>query len=273
MTRLGGFGVPGMGASDSISRRELLWGGDDSYHAALWKGGVISGAARDAGNTPTSVLRAGLVLGQLTSGGEHAEFNYDLTDGSQNVAGVLDHELRMTDFDANNADRVTRVLVRGPVKASMLLIEGSAFVGHAAEFIARRQMVGAGFIFDDDPFGYKAGLGARMTAKTADYTVLDSDNGTIFTNSGAAGAVIFTLPATAKRGLEFTFNVVADQSVTVTAGTADTLIAFNDLAADSIAFSTAAEKIGGTIRIVGDGSKWIAQVGLGAETQTPTIAT
>lgn len=42
------------------------------------------------------------------------------------------------------------------------------------------------------------GSSARtVTAKTADYTVLAGDSGTIFTNGGAAGLVVFTLPDTA----------------------------------------------------------------------------
>lgn len=114
----------------------------------------------------------------------------------------------------------------------------------------------------------------NVVAKTADYTVTFEDCGHLFTNRGAAGAVVFTLPAVAAKykGFWVDFMVVADQDVTI-AGTAGQLVAFNDAAANSIAFSTATEKIGAYVRALCDGTSWLIQVGLGAETQTPTIAT
>lgn len=116
----------------------------------------------------------------------------------------------------------------------------------------------------------------RVVAKTGNYTVLASDHGTIFTTEGAGGTVNFTLPATASlpTGWSVTFLSAAAGAMTVTAGTADTMVTFNDLAADSIAFSTTAEIIGGAVKIVKlTGSLVGAFVMLGAETQTPTIAT
>lgn len=116
-----------------------------------------------------------------------------------------------------------------------------------------------------------------VKAKTADYTVTEQDLGTIFTTRGAAGAVNFTLPAPAAplAGCWVKFINEADQNMVVTSGTADTLVVFNDLAADSIAFQSASERIGGAIECVvnDDGTKWLAFVHLGAETQTPTIVT
>lgn len=111
-----------------------------------------------------------------------------------------------------------------------------------------------------------------VTAKTADYTLTAADSGGVFTTTGAAGAVNFTLPAVAtSTGFEYTFANTADQNITITAP-AGTLVAFNNAAATSIAFSTASEKIGAAVKVVCDGAKWVAQVMLAAETQTPTIA-
>jgi len=114
-----------------------------------------------------------------------------------------------------------------------------------------------------------------VSAKTAAYTVLNKDCGTLFTTTGASGAVTFTLPtaSAANAGVWFEFFNSVDQTMTIACATNDTLIVFNDVAADSIAFSTASEKIGGGVRVVSDGSKWLVFVALGAETQTPTIAT
>lgn len=99
-----------------------------------------------------------------------------------------------------------------------------------------------------------------VSAKTANYTILASDPcGTLFTNRGAAGAVSFTLPSPTlfKAGHYFDFVGIADQSITVVTLTADTLIGFNDIAADSVAMSTAGAKIGAHARVISDGTSWI----------------
>lgn len=113
-----------------------------------------------------------------------------------------------------------------------------------------------------------------IEAKTANYTLTAADNGKIFTNRGAAGAVTFTLPApsTALEGVEYTFMaVVAAQNLIVAGAGANDIVAFNNAAAASVAFQTAAEIIGGAVTMVCDGTSWLAFVSLGAETQTPTI--
>jgi len=64
--------------------------------------------------------------------------------------------------------------------------------------------------------------------------------------------------------------------MTITSGTADKMTAFNDLTADSIAFSTASEKIGGAVIVIADGTGWLVfpyTTGLGLTAQTATIAT
>lgn len=104
---------------------------------------------------------------------------------------------------------------------------------------------------------------ARVVAKTADYAVLAADgSNTTFTNRGAAGTVIFTLPAAAPllAGFRFRFKGHADQTITVAAAVADTLVALNDVAADSLSLSTAGQKIGGEIEAFCDGTSWFASV-------------
>lgn len=98
-------------------------------------------------------------------------------------------------------------------------------------------------------------LARRVVAKTANYTVnpnLDSA-GTIFTNAGAAGTITFTLPAITSRaflGFWYRFRGVADQTVTVATAVADTLLTLNDVAADSLSFSTGGQKIGAEIEAI-----------------------
>jgi hypothetical protein len=112
-----------------------------------------------------------------------------------------------------------------------------------------------------------------VNAKTADYTLTNTDWGAVFTNRGAAGAVTFTLPpvASTPAGAYAEFFVVTDQTVTI-AGTAGELTTFNDAAANSVAFSTSAEKLGAAIKAFCDGTKWLIFIQT-EETATVTVAT
>jgi hypothetical protein len=101
----------------------------------------------------------------------------------------------------------------------------------------------------------------RIVAKTADYTVspAKSDRShTRFTNRGASGAVNFTLPTLGSGqfiGLEYQFQGVADQTITVTAASGKA-VCFNNAAATSLACSTSGQKIGALIVAVWDGTSW-----------------
>lgn len=99
----------------------------------------------------------------------------------------------------------------------------------------------------------------NVVAKTAAYTIVPGDPcGTLFTNRGAVGAVIFTLPdpTAVAAGTWYDFLGVAGQNMSVVTAIADTLIAFNDAAADSVAISTAGALIGAHARAVCDGTQW-----------------
>lgn len=112
-------------------------------------------------------------------------------------------------------------------------------------------------------------------AKTADYTVLQSECGYTFTNTGASGAVNFTLPTSPTTGTWYRFYVVADQTVTLTAGTTDTIVGIGNAAADTIAISTASKKVGGAIEVLWDGTNWLAFVSTmndGTNTTQVTLA-
>lgn len=111
---------------------------------------------------------------------------------------------------------------------------------------------------------------------TASITLTNFDAGKTITNVGASGTVTVTLPtpASCNDGDDIIVLSCADQTLTCTSGTADTLITFNDLAADSVSLSTTGEKIGGGFKFtcVGSSTKWHVQV-LCEETQTVTVAT
>lgn len=114
-----------------------------------------------------------------------------------------------------------------------------------------------------------------ISEKAASYQIIPGDIGKIFTNRGASGSITLTLPPVAdlSTGWWCRFSVVVDQTVVIaSSGSADNINAFNDIAADSIAFQTSGEKVGGGGELVWDGTKWLVFLNLAAETQTPTVA-
>jgi hypothetical protein len=109
----------------------------------------------------------------------------------------------------------------------------------------------------------------RFVAKVAAYTVLAKETGTFFTTVGATTAIVFTLPAISDGPWLFKFLNAADVDMTVTAGTADTMIGYNDVDLDSLAASTSSEKIGAIINVYCDGTKLFVS----AETSDPRYQT
>jgi hypothetical protein len=255
-----------------VNSTNITWGKLDQQ---IYLAAVVDGSSRDAGNTNfTDVLRPGLLLGKVTSGadiGKLKQWNPDATDGTQKIVGVLMSAQKIQLMGTDQDRYGGYILFGGCVKASGLCIASSTsdgIVGSSLEFVIRRQMAMA-FRFDDDPAGYVPGQITSVV--TADRTLVESEAGQLFVTNGA-GAVTFTLPATPKRGLEYTFYNAVDQNMIITCATTDILIAYNDIAADSVALSTTSEKVGGSFRVIGTGTKWLVIPNLW-EAQTPTIAT
>jgi hypothetical protein len=96
-------------------------------------------------------------------------------------------------------------------------------------------------------------LHRRQLHKSASYTVnpVSDSPGTTFTNRGASGAVTFTLPKPTRAllGHWYRFLGLVAQNIVVAAPTADTLVALNDVAADSVALATAGQIIGAVIEV------------------------
>ena len=175
--------------------------------------------------------------------------------------------LKATDNNGNNIQRFGYVCVGGPVKASALI---------GLDYVARSQMRGR-FLFDDDLDGHWSQFGPpyqKEGAKTANYTVVAADAGTLFTTTGATGAVTFTLPALAAGLGPFGFLNVVDQNMTVASAAGDDIVALNDASADSLAFSTANQKIGGHLVFFCNaaGTKWYA-INRSVGANTITVAT
>jgi hypothetical protein len=109
--------------------------------------------------------------------------------------------------------------------------------------------------------------------KAASYTVEPQDNGKIIV---ATAAATLTLPPVANvwNGWNVTCYNAANTSMVVSAPTG-TLVTMNDLACNSVAYSTTNEKVGGCVRIVYDLAltKYLAFLMPAAESQTVTYAT
>lgn len=138
-------------------------------------------------------------------------------------------------------------------------IGGGSFVVFGAVNVTDdvvKYLIKQGFL--DAAGGYRK----TVKAKTADYTIVSTTDpsGTIFTNRGAAGAVIFTLPAPSRalEGVWYEFLGLADQNFLVKTATVDTLVVVNDAAADSLSVETSSHKIGAHMLAVCDGVAWIA---------------
>lgn len=235
---------PGVGSAITSVMRDILWI-DEQNIPAIRYGGVpeLASTAVDAGNTPTSLLRAGMLLGKKTSDGKLYQWDAAAVDGTQNLFGVLAWEVSQKDNFGNAVGTRPIVYLQAPIKASMILVKGTALTSATDQYEARRQLYLAGFMLDDDPLGYLSGCVERIAYVTGDTTVTAADNGTTFLLAGS-GASTFTLP-TLVPGLKFKFFNTADQNMAIaSAGSSDDVIVVGDAAADSITFSTSTKKIG-----------------------------
>ena len=245
-----GPSVPGASfAALTAFLNEFWWGGaPNPYYVSS---GQLVSTAVDAGNTPTTTLRAGLVLGRVTSSGKYKEWNPDGTDGSEVAAGILVNSVSMLNIGGTAADKyVGWILTRGHVRSSKILVPGGSTVGisSTSEYMLRRQLR-YNFNLDDAHLYPVLNAGDTTRAAAADLAVTYQMNGMKFI--ATTGAVNFTLPAIPYRGLVYEFFNNIDANMTITSTTADTITTDGDLTADSVVFSTTSHKIGGHARVEG----------------------
>lgn len=235
--------VPGLTTSRESYEAEFRWG---SQFQGVFANGLIDGAARDSGNSPTYELRPGLLLGQVISTGKYKQYSPTATDGSEVAAAVLIEGLRVQDFSGTDTDRFYAVLVGGPVQGSKIL---------NLDLMARQQM--DKFIFDDifsipgnHWFPWK-----RFQNKTSNYTIVANDNYTLFDNTGATGTVVLTLPTIAN-GYYFGIRCAAAQILRFTSAEGSNVIS-TGLTDTSVSVTA----IGGVIYVYTNptGTKWIIE--------------
>lgn len=111
-------GLPGYSQASETFESRFRWSREG---LGIIVGINLSGAARDATNTPTTVLRSGLVLAQLTASGLWQQYVPGAADGSQDPAVILLSSFRMQDLDGNNVNRFVWALAQGPVIAAQLI--------------------------------------------------------------------------------------------------------------------------------------------------------
>ena len=252
--------IPGIQQALETAENHFWWG---RWENQIWTSMILDGAARDSGSSTTTVLRPGLLLGMVEATGKVKEWNPAATDGTQHLMGILGTSVATQRLNSNQDRWMGFVMVGGTVKADRLLIPGQAnfgISGIATEHLVRSQLFPR-FMTSDwysgNSFGGWKAVQA-ISGATATYTVTEAENGTLFTNRGNTGNLAITLPATPKAGLRYMFYSVADGTLTITAGTADTMVAFNDATATSVAVATASEIIGNAIEVIGDGTSWLS---------------
>ena len=249
--------LPGMGTVVETFEQAYCWGPYPRY----FQGAYIGAGAVDSGNVPTTVLRMGLVMGKQISTGQWVNYSPTATDGSEVAAGVLVENLRMTDvLTGSTQARFYAIMVSGGVQASKLL---------GLDLMARSQMSKT-FLFDDNLPGNADFPWLRFQTKTANYTIVASDNFTHFDNTGATGEVDFTLPAIAN-GYFFGFTGMVAQTLKVISAEGTNIVALNNASASSVSLATGGQQIGASLRVYSNpaGTKWIVEnVSAGAATVT-----
>ncbi len=254
-----GYGITaiaGRSATQETTENAVEWRMAGSGHR--YKQVRVDSTAVDTG-IPTNLLRPGLVMGELDSGAGFVDYAVEATNGSQEAIGILVEEVDLFDpVERVSQDRTWRLLIQGGVIASRL---------QGLDQTARNQLSNR-IWFDDSSEQLYAGY-RRAVEKVTDYTVLVADHGTLFLATTAD--VNFTLPTIAP-GLAYDFLRTDDFELAVTSAAGNDIIAFNDVAASSVTFTTAANQISARVRVsalhLSGTLKWIVENIGGAHTLT-----
>lgn len=229
----------------------LTWYGSDR----------LAAATIDAGNTPTTTLRPGLILGRITASGLLTEYNPDATNGAETPVCILADAVSMVGGTGSTEIKDCNVLMQGPVTVSSGVIGGISGQDGALDAFART-VLRERYTFDDELPTKK--LGWRQENVATDTTVTAAKNGTLYI---ATAAATFTLPTIAY-GLQYKFLMVADANLAIT-GAASTLIRSTSATYGTTAtFSTASSKFGANATVtavyVGSTLKWMLEIGSGS---------
>jgi hypothetical protein len=251
--------APGFQTQQDSQESEVLWSGRKGQDLVATKKITVLSSTVDSGNTPTTTIRGGNVLGIVDASGKVNTYSPDANDGRQIAVGILEHNQDML-VNGIATDRFTQMLVHGLIRDGELINLD----------LRAKQQLGLRFLFDRE-VSSQAGVLMHprgVYRKSSNYTVVAGDNGLLFI---ATAQVTFTLP-TKQNGLAFRFLQTSDNNLVIT-GSSD-IVAKNNASASSVTFGTANEKIGSHVLIecvyVNTSTlKWVV-TNLGAT--TPTVA-
>ena len=251
--------VPGIGTTVESFESVPTW----ARHAfLLYAPGIILPTALDPTNSSTTTLRPGLVMGIQSATGGWTNYSPTATDGSQVAQGILGVGLPL--FDPSTGLTQTKtwgIIIGGPLQASQLIgLDNQA-----------RAQLSPRIIFDDNYIGNMRFPAQNFVTKVANYSLVATDNFTFFDNFGATVAVTFTLPPILN-GYKFNFRARAAQNLLVTSNEGGNMEALNNLVANTVAYQTGSQIIGGEFEIFSTPNlKWIVR-DLSAGSNTVTVS-
>jgi hypothetical protein len=256
--------VPGISSINETVESQVFFGNHE-FNKSFIVPAFLSGAARDSGGSPTTLLRPGLLMARITSSGLIKEWDPTATDGSEKIIGPLLYAENTQAYGTNQNKWFGYVAFGGMVKASELIVPGQSskgLDGQVLEWEVRNQMAGR-FMFDDYYHDHRISNSwtNQVVITGTTYTVTDTQNNTLFIVN-PSGACTITLPAiTASRGLRYGFYSIADQNMIIQSAVAGDLIGLGNAAADTLTFSTSSEKIGAMAEVVGyNNASWLCEV-------------
>lgn len=151
------YQAPGVRASNESYENVVTWG--DPFYVNHFKiGALIDGASRDASNTPTTILRAGLLMGYHIANKQWLPYNSTLTAGQgDDILGVLYETVNMQ-VNGVDTDRVRGFILVPPCPIVWTALwtndtgaagSAGAVNGHANAAAIRTDLAALGFILDD----------------------------------------------------------------------------------------------------------------------------
>lgn len=199
--------LPGQGQTEYLTQEnEITWGKWFHKQTAM---GLVDKDAVDAGNTPTTILRAGLPLGLQTTSGQLLQWDPYAQDGTNHLFGFYCGPSESMALLSGTTERwIGDILVQGNIQASKIIMPGQASAGLSGktyEFLLREQMEGRFMPDDEISAGYMQKKEYTIAAATTALTVTEAMNRTVFvTDTALAADCTLTLPVP-RPGLEYYF--------------------------------------------------------------------
>lgn len=226
--------APGFQTKVESEEAQITWSGRNGQDLVATRQVTIDATATDAGNSPTTTLRAGLVMGIVAASGKAVPYDADANDGRQIAVGILEKPQDML-VAGVATDRFTQILVHGLVKQTPLVNLD----------VRARQQLSQRLVIDRDltPAGGVLLQPRGVMTKAANYTLVPADDGHLLL---ATAAVTFTLPAK-ENGLAFRLAQTADANLVIQ-GSSD-IIHQGSTTASSVTFGTASQKAGSHVLV------------------------